>query len=143
MPQFDFLSWPSQIFWLVVTFALMYLFISRIMIPEIRDVYTKRDLKFDEKIKQIDELNDKIDALTKKITVLKDETDEKVVSIRAKAKSEYDKNIEDGLAIAKKKLEDVYSGKIISINEEKKVVSKELMSNVDVYVNDILKKIGA
>ena len=42
MPQFDFTSFPSQIFWLVVSFIALYLVVSRIAVPRIAEVLEQR-----------------------------------------------------------------------------------------------------
>lgn len=35
LPQFDFSTWSSQIFWLVVTFGLLYIVLAKIILPRI------------------------------------------------------------------------------------------------------------
>ena len=35
LPQLDITTWPSQVFWLVVVFAIGYVFISRMVTPKI------------------------------------------------------------------------------------------------------------
>lgn len=42
MPQFDPASFPSQIFWLVVSFIALYLVISRMAVPRIAEVLEQR-----------------------------------------------------------------------------------------------------
>jgi len=42
MPQLDPSSFSSQIFWLIVSFTLLYIAMSRSVIPRIRDVLEKR-----------------------------------------------------------------------------------------------------
>ena len=42
MPQLKFETYPSQVFWLVVTFTVLYVLMSRTVIPRIRDVLEKR-----------------------------------------------------------------------------------------------------
>jgi F-type H+-transporting ATPase subunit b len=36
MPQFDTSNWPGQIFWLLITFAVVYAMLSRVFIPRMR-----------------------------------------------------------------------------------------------------------
>jgi F-type H+-transporting ATPase subunit b len=44
MPQFEFANWPGQIFWLLVTFAVLYGVLSRVFIPRVRHaIDTRRD----------------------------------------------------------------------------------------------------
>ena len=42
MPQFDPSSFPSQIFWLVVSFFALYLVVSRLAVPRIAEVLEQR-----------------------------------------------------------------------------------------------------
>jgi F-type H+-transporting ATPase subunit b len=45
MPQFDVTTFPSQIFWLVVSFALLYLLMSRLVLPRISKTIEARETK--------------------------------------------------------------------------------------------------
>lgn len=45
MPQFDIASFPSQIFWLVVTFGILYFVMSKLVLPRVGDVLQERQEK--------------------------------------------------------------------------------------------------
>jgi F-type H+-transporting ATPase subunit b len=62
MPQFDFLSFPSQIFWLVVTFVALYFIISRFAIPRIGDVMEQRQKMIDDDLERATQLKADTDA---------------------------------------------------------------------------------
>ena len=36
MPQFEFANWPGQMFWVLITFAVVYAVLSRVYIPRMR-----------------------------------------------------------------------------------------------------------
>jgi len=42
MPQFELANWPGQIFWLLITFAVLYGVLSRVFIPRIRHAIDTR-----------------------------------------------------------------------------------------------------
>ena len=42
LPQLDLTTWPTQLFWLVVTFTLAYILISRLVTPKIGAVFEER-----------------------------------------------------------------------------------------------------
>ena len=42
LPQLDIATWPNQLFWLVVTFGIGYVFMSRLITPRIGDVLELR-----------------------------------------------------------------------------------------------------
>ena len=43
MPQLEITTYPSQIFWLVVSFLILYLIMSRVIIPKISSVIKSRE----------------------------------------------------------------------------------------------------
>ena len=50
LPQLDISTWPSQIFWLVVTFLIGYILISSLVAPSISSVLEKRSTKIENDI---------------------------------------------------------------------------------------------
>jgi len=36
MPQFDFATWPGQIFWLVIIFVALYALLSSVFLPRVK-----------------------------------------------------------------------------------------------------------
>jgi F-type H+-transporting ATPase subunit b len=47
LPQLDFTTWPTQVFWLIITFALAYLLMWRIVTPRIAAVLEDRHSRLD------------------------------------------------------------------------------------------------
>jgi F-type H+-transporting ATPase subunit b len=64
MPQLDPTSFSSQIFWLAITFSLLYLFMSRYAVPEIGRVLRQRYDRIQSDIEQAEEL--KVEAMNLK-----------------------------------------------------------------------------
>lgn len=56
MPQFDFSTFPSQIFWLVIIFALLYWALARTTLPKIVEVLETRQRKIDDDLERATEL---------------------------------------------------------------------------------------
>lgn len=52
MPQFDPTTFSPQIIWLVITFAMLYLAMSRLALPRISQVLEERQHKIDENLKK-------------------------------------------------------------------------------------------
>ena len=157
MPQFETNSFPSQLFWLVTSFSILYVFISFVVLPRIRSNIRLRtnkisnDLERAESIrnqteKMILEYNEKIEiAKEKSNTLLKNaikkanddlnnhilemkETIEKKITKSEKELSFYKENIEKELNTSAKKISEV----ILS-----KVLNNDLSSD---YLNNFLKK---
>ena len=73
MPQLEITTYPSQIFWLVVSFLMLYLIMSRIIIPRISFVIKKRETEIKNNVhiaEQIYEdtkiINDEFEKIKKK-----------------------------------------------------------------------------
>lgn len=56
MPQFDFATFPSQIFWLIVSFAALYFVLSRSALPKIGAVLEARQRKIDDDLERATDL---------------------------------------------------------------------------------------
>lgn len=56
MPQFDPSSFASQLFWLVVTFVLLYIVVSRFAIPRIGEVLEQRQKMIDDDLDRAQQL---------------------------------------------------------------------------------------
>lgn len=48
LPQLDFTTWPTQVFWLVVTFALAYVLMWRVVTPRIGAVLEERHTRLED-----------------------------------------------------------------------------------------------
>ena len=56
MPQFDFSTFPTQIFWLVVCFTLLYLLLARTALPKIGGILEARQRKIDDDLERATDL---------------------------------------------------------------------------------------
>jgi F-type H+-transporting ATPase subunit b len=56
MPQFNFATFPSQIFWLLICFAALYFLLARTAIPKIGAVLEARQRKIDDDLERATEL---------------------------------------------------------------------------------------
>ncbi len=58
LPQLDVSTYSSQIFWLVLTFAALYLLVSRSALPRIHEVVSKRKHCIERDIQKAEQLSD-------------------------------------------------------------------------------------
>lgn len=63
MPQLDPTSWPSQLFWLVLTFVALYIVIWRVALPRIGEVLEARQRKLDDDLKKATALKEEAEAI--------------------------------------------------------------------------------
>ena len=58
MPQFDVTRFPSQIFWLVVSFAVLYFLMAKLVLPRIGGIVESRDAKIQADLDAAQKAND-------------------------------------------------------------------------------------
>ena len=63
LPQLDFTTWPTQIFWLVVSFGLAYLLMWRIVTPAIGNVLEERHARVNEDMQRAKQAADEAEAM--------------------------------------------------------------------------------
>lgn len=73
MPQLDFTTYSSQIFWFFVCFSFLYVVANKVILPRITEIIKNRqdiinaDLENSQKLRsELDELNNKTEELRKK-----------------------------------------------------------------------------
>lgn len=65
MPQFDIGTYYSQIFWLVVTFSLLYIFVSKLIVPKAEKIINNRTINIGENVENADKLTLEAEKLSK------------------------------------------------------------------------------
>lgn len=71
MPQFDFSTYSSQIFWFGLCFAVLYFFVSKIILPRIRDIQKERKSVIDSDISEAESTQETIKSLQNKSAALR------------------------------------------------------------------------
>ena len=161
MPQLDPKFWISQIFWLTITFGILYLVLSKFILPKISSNLELRKSKIQEnieaaekqresseiKLKEYDEiiLKSKIEAKN----IFKNAREKVIKDINSK-KEILDKQIDDEISNAEKEIEalrKVAAEKINKIAIEtssdllKKLIGTEINnSSISAIVDDLSKK---
>lgn len=74
MPQFDFSTFTSQIFWLLICFGIFYFCVSRIIIPRIASILSIRDEQINSDKISAQDLQSKIDEIQTKSDSLRKES---------------------------------------------------------------------
>lgn len=80
LPQLDVTTFPTQIFWLIVSFAILYLFMSRIVVPRIAEVLEERQDRIADDIETAERFKAEAEAV-------KAEYEQTLADSRAKAQA--------------------------------------------------------
>ena len=161
MPQLDPEFWISQIFWLIITFGILYFTLSKFILPkislnlELRKSQIQENIESAEKqressevkLKEYDEIIHKSKMEAKKI--FKDAREKVVKDINSK-KEILDKQIHEEISNAEEEIEKLKNNAAKKINEIAVETSSSLLkiligtevnnSSISAIVNDLSKK---
>lgn len=82
MPQLDLNTYISQLFWLIVTLPLLYLFIAKIFLPTVSEVVKKRVSKVEKDLAEAEKLIAKHKALKADIEKILSDARTKALSLK-------------------------------------------------------------
>ena len=66
MPQFDSAFYVGQIFWMLISFGLLFLWINFIIFPMFQDIFDARKLVIDKHLRQAEKINKQAESLIQK-----------------------------------------------------------------------------
>ncbi len=92
MPQLDPADWSTQLFWLAVTFGLLYLIMSKIALPRVGDILRTREERIADDLDRAENLNREADealsAYEKGLADARSKANEIAAETRARVKGE-------------------------------------------------------
>ena len=108
MPQFDFSTFPSQIFWLAVCFTVLFVLLNKMVVPKVDDILTERQKRID------DDLSKAAD--------LKAETEAAIAA--------YEQALADARAKAQAALKEVHEANLKAADERSREVGERLAAQI-------------
>ena len=160
MPQLEFATFASQIFWLTVTFGILYLIMARSALPTVREVLQNRETRISEDLKKAEKLKEEAESaeadFTSVLIKARGKAGDFIGSAQEKASSESEKRhakLDETFArqakesehrievIKKEAVEEMTPvaidlaqnmvNKLIGVNVDKKKVEKAVLSSGD------------
>ena len=141
MPQLDVTTFPSQIFWLIVTFVFLYLCVSRIILPRISISLKERDLQIKRDIEDAEVLLKETEKINKKVDELDKETQNEAKKIIDSLKEQTNNKILENTKLIKLKLDKKLKKAETEISSKKKKALKKVNSISLKLSEEILKKV--
>ena len=142
MPQLEITTFPSQIFWLIVSFLILYLMLSKIIIPRISSVIKSRESEIKNNIHISEQLYKDTEIINDEIEKVKNKTETEAREIINNLKEATNKRISDNYKLLKKKLEQKLEKDEKEILLRKKEALKEI-NKISLSLSDeIIKKIS-
>jgi F-type H+-transporting ATPase subunit b len=163
MPQLNPEFWISQIFWLTLTFGILYIILSKLILPKISDNLESRKSKIlenieaaekqrensEEKLKEYEEIVSKSKMEAKSIF---NQAREKALKDITAKKEVLDKQIDEEISKAEQEIKELQSGAAEKINKIAIETSSELIqkligaevnnSSISAIVDDLSKRSG-
>jgi len=137
MPQLDPKYWASQAFWLVLVFTLLYLTISKIFIPKIKDNLDDRENKIKNDIDEASSLKDLSEKKQKEYNLLIENAKKEVQKILNENKNKLNIEIQNKKKIVEKEIEEEIQKTQIEI----KNLKKNSIDNIAKISEEIAQKI--
>jgi F-type H+-transporting ATPase subunit b len=139
MPQLDFSTWPNQIFWLLVTLAVIYFLLTRIALPRIGAVLADRKGAITSDLAAAEELKQKALKAEKAYNEALAQARADAAKIVAEARAGIQKDLDAALAkadaqIAAKSAEsevrinEIRDGALAAVTEVAKDTAKEIVA---------------
>ncbi|AJQ51385.1 MAG: ATP F0F1 synthase subunit B' [Rickettsia conorii subsp. raoultii] len=125
MPQFDIATYYSQIFWLIVTLGLFYIFVYKFITPKAEEIFNNRQTNIQDNITQADTLTIEVEKLNKYYNEEIDKTNTEIDRL----KKEKIDSLESGFLIKKKNLEQDLKNSINQNIEDINLAAKQFRTN--------------
>ena len=142
MPQLEITTYPSQIFWLVVSFLILYLIMSRIIIPRISSVIKSRESEIKNNIHISEQMYKDTEIINNEYEETKKNIENEARGIINHLKETTSKKINNSTELLKKRLEQKLEKNEQEIINKKKKVLKEIKKISLNLSEEILKKLS-
>ena len=142
MPQLDPKYWASQAFWLISIFIILYLSISKIFLPKIKDNLNNRDNKIKEDLDNANKFKDQSEAKLKEYEAILENAKKEVTKIYLESKNNLDKDIQLKKAAIEKEIENEISKAQKEIIDLKKSSVSSIHSISENIASNIIEKIS-
>ena len=142
MPQLEITTYPSQIFWLVVSFLILYLIMSRIIIPRISSVIKNRESEIKNNIHIAEQMYKDTEIINNEYEETKKNIENEARGIINHLKETTSKKINNSTELLKKRLEQKLEKNEQEIINNKKKVLKEIKKISLNLSEEIIRKIS-
>ena len=142
MPQLEITTYPSQIFWLVVSFLILYLIMSRVIIPRISSVIKSRESEIKNNIHIAEQMYKDTEIINNEYEETKKNIENEARGIINHLKETTNKKINNSTELLKKRLEQKLEKNEQEIINKKKKVLKEIKKISLNLSEEILKKLS-
>tara|TARA_B100000686_G_scaffold346958_1_gene434635 strand:+ start:985 stop:1491 length:507 start_codon:yes stop_codon:yes gene_type:complete len=142
MPQLEISTFPSQIFWLVVSFLILYIIMAKVIVPRISSVIKNRENEIKNNIHISEQLYRDTEIINDEIEKIKNDTETEAREIINNLRININKKINENNQILKNKLKKKLEKDEKNIFKKKEKVLKEINKIAFNLSQEIIKKIS-
>jgi F-type H+-transporting ATPase subunit b len=141
MPQFNINSFPSQLFWLVLTFTILYVIVSIVLLPRIRENIRLRKNKIANDLERAENIKQEIEKMlfeyNFKITEAKENAAIMIKKSISKASNDYNSQID----IVKKQIVSKQQDFEKKLKDYRTEIEQDMLNSTASIAAQIIKKI--
>ena len=134
MPQLDPEYWPSQVFWLVIIFIIIYILISKIFIPKIKGSIDMREDKIRKDLEEAKTFKEQAELKLKEYNSLMEAAKLDVKKIISKSRQK----LNDDMQIKREEIQKKIDGEILNAEKEIKKLKNDSSGKVSLISQDIV-----
>ena len=157
LPQLDISTFPSQLIWLVITFGVLFMLMSRVSLPRISQVLEDRQHKIDDNLKKAEAFKEEAEAAAAAYTkalaearadahAIMLETHNRVADDAAKKQAELSEELEAEIKAAEGRILDAKNAALADLSDvaaEVALSAAEKVSGESLSEKDVAKVISA
>jgi len=137
MPQLDPTYWASQAFWLILIFTLLYLTLSKMFIPKIKESLDDRENKIKDDLDEAQKLKSVAEEKLREYEIIIEKTKKEVQKVIFESKNKLSSEIQN----KRKKIEKEIETEIKNAEKEIESLKKESLINISTISEEITSKV--
>lgn len=137
LPQLDSATYSSQLFWLVISFSILYFAISRFFLPNIQAIIEKRADFIENNSQEVAIINKEITELEDKYNLMKIDTHREINNMIANVNNKADEITKEGNLLIAQNLK-ILNNKLTSDIKTSLETSEEILRENAFNISEIL-----
>ena len=142
MPQLDPTYWASQAFWLILIFTVLYISITKIYLPKIKNNLDNRENKIKDDLDDANKFKELSEVKFKEYEKILEDAKKEVIKIHIDQKNSLDKDIKTKKATIEKEIENEILKAQKEIDELKKSSLSDIRSISENIASSIIENIS-
>ncbi|MFM7631640.1 MAG: hypothetical protein ACKO43_07565 [Alphaproteobacteria bacterium] len=142
MPQFDTTTFAGQIFWLVLSFGLLYVLVSRVILPKFISIVDQREDRIAQDIRTAKDLQKEIDYLQAKVAETKRHAIREVTALYDKEKRTLEDSFKKEFLEMKHHLHAEQERFVLDLETRQKLLKETFALEATQIVDQVLNKVA-